>query len=146
MKFRFIISVCDPRQRTHSKIHESCKIPAFCAPERQKLWTQLYILGVRTIDLAKSMQKDMNFQQFQNWTHWHLLSMKKGSSFSFFWTIHTPKHHFKTISLILSKFTTSYSVKCTKWPLCSETTAKQTNLNKTNLKTNSFFRLKSLCN
>ena len=52
-----------------------------------------------------------------------------------------PNPHFKTISLILSKFTTSYSIKCTKWPLCSKTTAEQTNLHKMKLKTKFIFQV-----
>ena len=69
MKFGFIISVHDSRQRTHSKIYETHEIQAFPASERHKIWTQLYILGTRTLDLAKSMQKDMNFEHFQKCTH-----------------------------------------------------------------------------
>ena len=51
-KFSSIISVHDSRQRTHSKIH---KILAPSAPERHKILRQLYLLGTKTLDVAKSM-------------------------------------------------------------------------------------------
>ena len=39
------------------------------ALERHGIWTQLYLLGTRTLDLAKSMQKHTNFEHFQDCTH-----------------------------------------------------------------------------
>ena len=118
MKFGFIISVHDSRQRTHSKIHETCKIPAFPASERHEIRTQLYLSGTRTLDLAKSTQKGMNLQHFQNLHSMTpssalidpQLSMTKGSSFSFFHTIRTFYSHSKTISLNLSSFKTMYLI------------------------------------
>ena len=81
MKFCTSIAVHDSRQRTHPKIHEKYKFPAFPHPKSHKFLKPLIYLQLETSESPKSIQKDTNFQHFKC-THWPLsIVTNKDSTF-----------------------------------------------------------------
>ena len=83
-----------PEQRTHPKIEETYKIPAFPTPKETKFRLHPFHSQPRPSDLAKSEQKDMNFSTFQKM---HSMTPARKARnlehevfFPFFHTIRTP--------------------------------------------------------
>ena len=68
MKFHTSISVCDPTQRTHSKIHETHKFPACPHPESHEFLSPQNYLQLETRESSKSTQKGMNFKEMHSLT------------------------------------------------------------------------------